>query len=155
MIKEALYFVNNRSVKPSEGNLYVERIGSKPLEQSEKLDQIIKRPEVNISELFELESFKSDNILQKILRRKDVLRQVEIEIKYEGYIQRQIEEIEKFEKYEAMEIPEDFDYTKVKSLSTEAREKLMKVRPRSIGQASRISGVSPADISVLMVYLKG
>ncbi|CUS78259.1 glucose-inhibited division protein A [Candidatus Kryptonium thompsonii] len=89
------------------------------------------------------------------MRRKDVLRQVEIEVRYEGYIQRQLEEIEKFEKYETMEIPPDFDYNKVKSLSTEAREKLMKVRPRSIGQASRISGVSPADISVLMVYLKG
>jgi tRNA uridine 5-carboxymethylaminomethyl modification enzyme len=155
LIKEGLYFIKNRSVKPSEVNSYLERIGSKPIEQSEKLEQIVKRPEVNIAELFELESFKSDNTLQKLLRRRDALRQVEIEIKYEGYIQRQLEEIERFEKYEAIEIPEDFDYTKVKSLSSEAREKLMRVRPRSIGQASRISGVSPADISVLMVYLKG
>jgi tRNA uridine 5-carboxymethylaminomethyl modification enzyme len=155
LIEEALYFVKRRSVRPDEINSYLEKIGSKKLEQPDKLNQIMKRPEVNIRKLLSLECFTSDEILQRILKRKDVLRQVEIEVRYEGYIKRQLEQIEKFEKYESMEIPEDFDYGKVKSLSMEGREKLMKIRPRSIGQASRISGVSPADISVLMVYLRG
>ncbi|RKY03066.1 tRNA uridine-5-carboxymethylaminomethyl(34) synthesis enzyme MnmG, partial [Candidatus Poribacteria bacterium] len=83
-----------------------------------------------------------------------VKEQVEIQIKYEGYIKRQEQQIKQFKKMEGMLIPPDFDYSKVKGISNEAREKLMKIRPRSIGQASRISGVSPADIAVLMVALK-
>jgi tRNA uridine 5-carboxymethylaminomethyl modification enzyme len=75
-------------------------------------------------------------------------------LKYEGYIERQREELKKFNRFESHEIPREMDYRKVKSLSTEGREKLIKVQPISIGQASRISGVTPADISVLMVYLR-
>jgi tRNA uridine 5-carboxymethylaminomethyl modification enzyme len=83
------------------------------------------------------------------------MKQIEIELRYEGYIQRQFEQVESFERSELMEIPEVFDFNKIKSLSTEGREKLNKVRPRSIGQASRISGVSPSDVSVLSIYMKG
>ena len=83
------------------------------------------------------------------------MNQIEIELRYEGYIQRQFEQVENFEKSESVEIPEVFDFNKIKSLSTEGREKLAKIRPVSSGQASRISGVSPADISILTVYIKG
>ncbi|MBI3189706.1 MAG: hypothetical protein HYZ33_03565 [Ignavibacteriales bacterium] len=85
--------------------------------------------------------------------RSEIVDQVEIEVKYEGYISRQEQEIAKFEKVEKMKIPEDFNYGNVKTLSNEGREKLNIIKPVSIGQASRISGVTSADLSVLMVYL--
>jgi tRNA uridine 5-carboxymethylaminomethyl modification enzyme len=85
---------------------------------------------------------------------REILEQIEIELKYEGYIQRQVEQIEKFNKFEDQRIPIDFNYGKMKTLSTEGRERLSKVRPESVGQASRISGVTPSDISVLMVHLR-
>ena len=87
--------------------------------------------------------------------RREIIEQIEIDLKYEGYIQRQIEQIEKLEKFENQNIPIDFDYTKIKALSTEGREKLRKVKPESIGQASRISGVTPSDVSILMVSMRG
>ena len=79
--------------------------------------------------------------------------QLEIELKYEGYIQRQREQVERFNQLEGRRIPRDVDYSKLRSISAEGREKLSRVRPESIGQASRISGVTPADVSVLMIYL--
>ena len=85
---------------------------------------------------------------------EDVQKQVEISIVYEGYIKKQLEQVERMEKLEVKLLPADIDYDKVSSLRDEAREKLSKIRPISIGQASRISGVSPADISVLLVYLE-
>ena len=84
----------------------------------------------------------------------EVKKQVEISITYEGYIQKQLEQVERMEKLEAKLLPEDIDYNDVPSLRDEGREKLAKIRPRSVGQASRISGVSPADISVLLVWLE-
>ena len=83
-----------------------------------------------------------------------VKEEVEIEIKYEGYIKRQSQEVERFKKLEKKLIPEDFDYDEAPGLLTESRLKLKKIRPRSIGQASRISGVTPADIAILLVYLE-
>ena len=85
---------------------------------------------------------------------KDVIEQVGIEIKYEGYIARERQQVENFKKMEGKKIPQDFDYDKVLNLRIEARQKLNKVKPNSVGQASRISGVSPADISVLLIYLE-
>ncbi len=89
-----------------------------------------------------------------MLNNEEGLEQVEIQLKYEGYIKRQYENVEKLEKYEEVKIPLTLNYFILKSLSTEGREKLHKVKPRSIGQASRISGVTPSDISILLVYLK-
>ncbi len=148
-------YVERKSIPPSAVNAYLESVGSAPLSENEKLAQLVKRQDVSLSELFRLEYFRSDSLPVEAASRKDVVEQVEIETKYKGYIVRQYEEIEKFEKFESLEIPEDFDFKRVKSLSTEALEKLNKVKPNSVGQASRISGVSPADISVLMVYLHG
>ena len=85
---------------------------------------------------------------------EDVIQQVEIEIKYEGYIERQLRQVEQFKKMEQKKLPDDIDYEKISSLRLEARQKLISFHPISVGQASRISGVSPADISVLLVYLE-
>ncbi|MGC8594671.1 MAG: tRNA uridine-5-carboxymethylaminomethyl(34) synthesis enzyme MnmG [Candidatus Kryptoniota bacterium] len=148
-------YAYEKTVPPQAVNPYLEKIRSSPLTENEKLSQLVKRQGVSLSDLLELEFFKNDSLPLEAVKRKDVVQQVEIETKYEGYITRQIEEIDRFEHFESMEIPEDFDFKRVKSLSTEATEKLSRVKPRSIGQASRISGVSPADISVLMVYLHG
>jgi tRNA uridine 5-carboxymethylaminomethyl modification enzyme len=148
-------YVKEKSVPPYAVNSYLESIGSSQLSENEKLSQLLKRQEVSLSEILQLEFFRSDSVPIEAAARKDVLEQVEIEIKYEGYIDRQFQEIERFEKFETIEIPEDFDFKRVKSLSREATEKLTKVKPGSIGQASRISGVSPADISILLVYLRG
>lgn len=148
-------YVKQKSVPPYAVNSYLESIGSSLLSENEKLSQLVKRQEVNLLDLLQLEFFRSDSLPAAAASRKDVVRQVEIETKYEGYIDRQFQEIERFEKFETIEIPEDFEFKKVKSLSREATEKLYKVKPRSVGQASRISGVSPADISILLVYLRG
>ena len=88
------------------------------------------------------------------LDRNEIIRQIEIQIKYEGYIERQHSQVEHFKKLEEKKIPENIDYSEVRNLRIEARQKLEKIRPQSIGQASRISGVSPADISMLMIYLR-
>ncbi len=107
----------------------------------------LKMPEITYDELSKIDQVPED--LSQIVKEK-----VEIEIKYDGYIKRELKEIEKFKKLENMVIPEGFDYSDLKGFKREAKEKLMKIKPRSIGQASRISGVSPGDIAVLMVYLK-
>ena len=86
---------------------------------------------------------------------QDVKEQVEIEVKYEGYIQRQLAQVEKFKKMETLGLPSWLNYSKIPELTNEARQKLNQIRPTSLGQASRISGISPADISVLLIYLKG
>ena len=84
---------------------------------------------------------------------EEAIEQVEISLKYEGYIQKEKESVEKFNRLEDIRVPENFDYNKIKSISSEGREKLKHIQPKTIGQASRISGVSPSDISVLLVYM--
>jgi tRNA uridine 5-carboxymethylaminomethyl modification enzyme len=148
-------YVREKSVPPAAVNSYLESVGSSLISENEKLSQLVKRQDVKLSELLLLEFFRTDSLPVEAASHKAVVEQVEIETKYEGYIVRQLDEINKFDKFESVEIPDGFDFRRVKSLSTEAREKLTKVMPGSIGQASRISGVSPADISVLMVYLHG
>lgn len=122
-------------------------MGTSPLNKPMTLKDLLKRPEVTYEDIERFFPPPQELPWQ-------VKEQVEIQIKYEGYIKRQEQQIKQFKKMEGMLIPPDFDYSKVKGISNEAREKLMKIRPRSIGQASRISGVSPADIAVLMVALK-
>ncbi len=109
------------------------------------LFELIKRPKIRILDLI-------DNIEKKY--NNDVLEQVETKIKYEGYINKTIKEAEKLLKLESKQIPEDIDYIKIKNLASEARQKLSIVRPKTIGQATRISGVNPVDISILTIYLK-
>ena len=121
--------------------------GSSPLKTSTSLAELICRPELTYESLAEIDSGR------KILP-ESVIEQVEIEIKYEGYIVRQRRQVEQYKKMEKKKIPDNIDYDKIPSLRIEARQKLKSFRPVSIGQASRISGVSPADVSVLLVYLE-
>jgi len=128
--------------------------GSNEIDSTETISKLCKRPEINLKQLLEFNGSYNEKAALDLLNDQKSLEQVEIELKYEGYIQRQYEAVEKLEKYEDTKIPINFNFAKIKQLSTEGREKLNKVKPRSIGQASRISGVTPSDISILLVYLK-
>ncbi len=121
-------------------------LSSAEISTATTLAELIRRPELNYEMLKPLDADRKE-------LPADVIEQVNINIKYEGYIKRQQYQVEQYKKLENKLIPEDLDYMQIKSLRIEARQKLMKIRPASIGQASRISGVSPADISVLMIYL--
>ena len=120
---------------------------STPLKTAVSMADLLMRPELNYEILSEIDPERTE-------LPEDVTEQVEIELKYSGYIERQQRQVEQFKKTESRRIPEDLNYDEVPSLRIEARQKLKKIRPENIGQASRISGVSPADISVLLVYLK-
>lgn len=134
-------------------NPYLESVAENPVLETTDLYTITKRNSVKLKELLNLIPDKSFE-LKKIYQNERVLEQVEINIKYEGYIQRQEKEIEVFLKNENKPIPPNFDYSVLTSLSKEGREKLSKIRPSSLGQASRIPGVSASDVSILSLYLK-
>ncbi len=135
-------------------NQFLINSGSNEIDSTETISKLCKRPEFTLKQLLEFNGASSDSEAVSLLNDEKALEQAEIEIKYEGYILRQYEAVAKLEKFETTKIPLNFDFTKIKQLSTEGREKLCKVKPRSIGQASRISGVTPTDISILLVYLK-
>ena len=124
---------------------YLDSLGTTPLKEGISLYELLKRPEIKIKDLNEYIDLDYD---------KEVLEEIEIECKYEGYIKKATKEAEKMLSLEEKQIPKDIDYNKVSNLASEAREKLIKVMPTTLGQASRISGVNPADISILMVYLR-
>lgn len=126
---------------------YLEKLGSTELKSSATLAELIRRPELTYESLKEIDT-------ERPLLPDDVCEQVNIYIKYEGYLQRQMKQVEQFKKLEQRKIPEDMDYDRVPSLRIEARQKLKQYQPSSIGQASRLAGVSPADISVLLIYLE-
>lgn len=138
-------------ISPQTINRLLESKGLSLTTEHEKLSQLLKRPTITIEELA---NFISDDEIRELLSNHSVREQIQIDFKYEGYIKREIEQIEKFSRYEEFEIPDDFDYMGIKSISAEGKERLHKVRPRSIGQASRISGVTHSDISVLTVFLR-
>ena len=126
---------------------FLELHGSVPLKTGTSMAELIRRPELNYTVLECLDPERPD-------LPEEVAEQININIKYEGYIRRQTQQVAQFKKMEGKKLEEDFDYSKVKSLRREAVQKLNLLKPENIGQASRISGVSPADISVLMVYLE-
>ncbi|MBI1803348.1 MAG: tRNA uridine-5-carboxymethylaminomethyl(34) synthesis enzyme MnmG [Ignavibacteriae bacterium] len=160
LIKQGLEFIKDQLLTPSGINSYLESKSTSTIMQPEKFTQILRRPGVKLHELIELEVLRAANFIHHFLScsdkrlRAEVIEQIEIEVKYGGYIERQEEQIEKFERFESLAIPVDYNFDRIKALSTEGKEKLNKFRPASIGQASRINGVTPADISVLMVHLK-
>jgi len=148
MIEEEIKRLKKTIIAPTEKvNDFLIKMGTTPISTGMFLSDLLKRTELTY------ESLKEIDILREELP-KSVKEEVEIEIKYEGYINKQLKQIEQFKKLESKKIPEWVDYKKINGLSNEAKEKLSKIKPNSIGQASRISGVSPADISVLLIYLE-
>ena len=148
LIKEEIERVEHVNVGASRPvQELLEQYGSTPLTSGSTLGELIRRPELNYEVLAPIDKNRPE-------LRYDIREQVNINIKYDGYITRQLKQVEQFKKLESKKIPEDMDYDQVKSLRIEAVQKLKLYRPVSIGQASRIAGVSPADVSVLLVYLE-
>ena len=152
-IRETRQALENITVTPKNVNGYLEQVGASLIDQGERLVQLSLRPEVDTEALIRHAGLW-DQVVASAPGAENAARLVEIDLKYEGYIERQQELVEQMEAKEAWPIPRNFDYDAVEALSKEAREKLSKVEPENLGQASRISGVRSADVSVLMVLLK-
>ncbi len=147
-IEKTFLRISDTRIHPTrENNEILHRWGSAPLKKESSLQEILKRPEIHYPHLFVF-----DRALQNL--SKEVWEQVEVQVKYDGYIKRQMEQIERYKRLEEVSFPVQFDFQSVIGLSSEVMEKLIKIRPISLGQASRISGVTPAAISILMVNLK-
>jgi len=149
--KDFVTFFRRQSVKPEEANPVLESKSSSPIKQSDKMFKIFSRPNITIDDVRKLQAVE-DYIREHDLN-EEVIEQTEIQIKYSGYIEKEKNNADKLTRLEYVKIPKEFDYTQVKSMSYEAREKLHAVQPATVAQASRISGVSPNDISVLLVFL--
>jgi len=146
-----IQFFRNTSVSPEDINPILESVDSAVVKQSDKMFKAFSRPKVTMDHMMQLRpvsNFVTDNKLDR-----EVMEQTEIQVKYSGYIQKEKNNADKLHRLENVKIPDSFDYSKLKSLSYEAREKLEAIRPVTISQASRISGVSPSDISVLLVFM--
>ena len=147
-IEKEIERINKVTIKPTkEVNEFLEKNNSTLISTGVKLVELLKRSELSYNKLSEID-------LERPVLTKQEAEQVEIQVKYEGYIKLQLAQVEKFKKLENKRLPEDFDYSNLKGISLEARQKLNQFRPVSIGQASRISGISPADISVLLIHLE-
>ncbi|HMW31908.1 MAG TPA: tRNA uridine-5-carboxymethylaminomethyl(34) synthesis enzyme MnmG [bacterium] len=147
-------WIEKTNLHPKKINSFLINKGSTILEEPEPLAKILKRPEVTLTDLLECEEEIFEPKIVNLLKYRDTLREVDTSIKYDGYLKRQQEQVDRFLRMENKKIPLNFDYDKITSLSKEAREKLKKVKPGNVGQASRISGVSPSDISLLLVFLE-
>ncbi|NER09928.1 tRNA uridine 5-carboxymethylaminomethyl modification enzyme [Muriicola jejuensis] len=149
--KEFVEFFRNTSFDPTDMNQILEEVESAPVKQADKMFKVFSRPKVSMEHMLQLKEV-SDYVKERNIDR-EVMEQAEIQVKYSGYIEKEKSNADKLQRLENIRIPDNFDYTKLKSLSFEAREKLQTIRPVTISQASRISGVSPSDISVLLVFL--
>ena len=146
-IEAELKRLKTEKVKPDEANPLLEEMGASPLSRTMPLYEFLKRTEVNYTVLDKLEKGNKELSSQ-------VIEQCEMTVKYEGYIKKQLDQVESFKKLEKKKLPETLDYETISGLRIEARQKLNEIKPFNIGQASRISGVSPADISVLLIYMQ-
>ena len=148
LISDRLKRLKETSVYPrKEVNDTLVHLQSAPLRNVSTLEGLLKRPEISYQNLYLFDSLPSD-------LPDEIVRQLEIQVKYQGYIDRQQQQVEKFKKMEGVVIPPDLDYSEIPELSREVREKLIKIRPYTLGQTSRISGITPAAISILTIYLK-
>lgn len=143
-ISELLSYCENNNITAAKANPYLEKVGSAKLTESKKIADVVSRPEVNIEEILK--------IVPRGTYSKAEMESAEITIKYKGYIDREKQNAEKIKRLEYLRIPDNFDFSKLEGLTIECRQKLEKYRPQTIGQATRISGVSPSDISVLLIY---
>ena len=144
-------FLEKQSVSPDEVNKILEMKGSSLLKQKVKLKSILSRPHIWVRDLKVIKSL--NNFIKDNNIKEDSITQTEINIKYSGYINKEKDAAEKINKLEEIKIPKDFDYNKLHSVSTEGREKLTEIKPKTIGQASRISGVSVSDVNILLIYI--
>ena len=149
-VKKIVRYLSDTSVAPESANPVLEGKGSTPLKQKVKLKSVLSRPQINMCDMIVMQPGINSIVEED---NSELLDLAETQIKYEGYILKERELADKMKRLEEVKIPEDFDFNKVKSLSSESLEKMIQVRPGTVGQASRISGVSPADISVLLVHL--
>ena len=149
-VEEIKSILKDFAVEPEEINSYFDSINSSPITEKQKAQKILLRPDVELDEL-------ADALpkLKVVLKdySKDAIEQASIQVKYEVYIEKEKELVKKMSQLEELEIPETFDYKKIASLGNEAREKLTKIKPRTLGQASRISGINPSDVQILMVFM--
>jgi len=139
------YVTKYRVMPTKDNNSFLESLGSAPIYEAINLADLLKRPEIN------------KEVIKHFLEHPyndDAMEQLEIKVKYEGYIQKAIREADKMLRLEDKIIPDIINYNAIRNISSESREKLNKIRPKTLGQASRISGVNPADVSVLLVYLE-
>ena len=148
MIEVEMQRVEKTTLKYEQLNPVLETLGQAPVSQGMKILDLLRRPEIFYKDLVNID------LTCPLDLPIDVIKQVEVTLKYEGYIKKQLQQVEKFKSLEEKKIPEGIDYYSIDSLRLEARQKLQEIKPVSIGQASRISGVSPADVSVLLVYLE-
>lgn len=144
-------YLDKTSVSPEEINPILKQLGSSTISQKIKFSKILSRPQINFKDLENLKALQ--DFFNTNGKQEEAIEQCMIQIKYSGYINREKENAEKISRLEYIKIPEDFEYNKLASLSSEAKQKLNSIKPNTIAQASRISGVSPADISVLLVYM--
>jgi tRNA uridine 5-carboxymethylaminomethyl modification enzyme len=149
-VEEIKSILKDFSVEPEEINSYFKSINSSPITEKQKAQKILLRPDVELDELAD-ELPKLKMVLKDF--SKDTIEQASIQIKYDVYIEKEKELVKKMSQLEELEIPETFDYKKIASLGNEAREKLTKIKPRTLGQASRISGINPSDVQILMVFM--
>ncbi|MCH8325540.1 MAG: tRNA uridine-5-carboxymethylaminomethyl(34) synthesis enzyme MnmG [Bacteroidetes bacterium] len=154
LINECIKLFHNIKIHARDINNLLEKNNSPLLDSTGSIAKLSKRAELNLKDLIQFIDVNTHKIVKNLVSDKIAFEQVEIELKYEGYIKRQQELINKFEKYESANIPLSLNYLTLNALSAEGKEKLNRIKPRSIGQASRISGVTPSDISILLVYLK-
>ncbi len=147
-INKEIERLNKTTIKPTEKvNDFLQKNGSSTISNGVKIAELLRRTELTYEKLGEID-------IERPELPKEVVEEVEIQVKYEGYLKLQEAQVEKFKKLETKKLPEDIDYNELKGLRIEARQKLNKIKPTSVGQASRISGVSPADVSVLLIYLE-
>ncbi len=153
IIRKAVDFIKRNSISPLKVNPVLERLNTTPLKQSVKIEKVLLRPQVNLDDILFLYP-ELDEILRTIPELyEEVKTSVEINVKYQNYIERERQIAEKIRRLENIPLPENLDYNQFHSISTEARQKLNRIKPKTIGQASRIPGVSPADINVLLIFL--
>ena len=149
-IEKVKTVLKDLAVEPNEINTWFQKIGSSPISEKQKAQKILLRPDVELDE-FAKAFPKLELALQGL--SKESVEQASIQVKYDVYIEKEKELVQRMSQLEELEIPETFDYKKISSLGNEAREKLTKIKPRTLGQASRISGINPSDVQILMVFM--
>ncbi|MFZ9527401.1 MAG: tRNA uridine-5-carboxymethylaminomethyl(34) synthesis enzyme MnmG, partial [Schleiferiaceae bacterium] len=141
-------WLDEQSVQPENWNEFLEECGTTPLRQKGTLRSLVSRPQLDLTGLRAQHNAPDEPAASEL-----VWEQVEIDEKYRGYLEKEQEQVQKLKRLESVRIPEQFDFEKITALSIESRQKLKKLKPETVGQASRVSGVSPADIQILLVHL--